>query len=131
MAWLLAVATAVSACFEASATSLLRFSGCALARAVSLGLRAGDGVLRLLLGSAQHPLCLLLRLGSVLVGLRLDVGAELLGVGLRIGAQLGDLVVRLGALRLCLIIGQLEDLADALADLLVRRLAAGPRGRQL
>ena len=90
-----------------------------------LGPGAGHRVLRLLLGGAQHPLGLALGLGPELVRLGLGLGALPVGVGLGVVAQLLDLFVRAVALRLGLVVGKLQDLANTLADLLVRRPAAG------
>ncbi len=106
---------------------LLGFGGRALAGVLGFFLGAGQRAVSLLLSRAEHALGLLLGLGPVLVGLGLGVGAELVRIGLGVGAELGDVVVSLGALRLRLVIGELEDLADPLADLLVRWLVSGAR----
>jgi hypothetical protein len=101
---------------------------------LGLGARRGDRSLRLILGGVQHPLRLLPRVGADPIGLPLSlgpeplrfplgVGADLVRFALGVGAEAGDLFLGLAPLGLRLILGELEDLADSLADLLVRRTA--------
>src|SRR4029077_1935559 len=70
-------------------------------------------VLRLLLRGGEHPLGLLARLGADPVGFLLGVLSLLV-----------ELVVCAAALGLGLVVGEFQDLADPLADLLVGGLAA-------
>ena len=84
-----------------------------VAQLLRLGTGAGDGVLRLLLGRGQHSLGLLAGLGAVPFRFLLGIVALLV-----------DLVLGAYPLRLGLVLGELEDLADPLADLLVGRLVA-------
>jgi hypothetical protein len=84
-----------------------------VAQLLRLGAGGRDGVFRLLLGRGQHPL-----------GLLAGFGAVPLGFLLRRVPLLVDLVLGPQALRFGLVLGQLEDLADPLADLLVDGLAA-------
>ncbi|MGH3169248.1 MAG: hypothetical protein ACRDN0_25630 [Trebonia sp.] len=63
---------------------------------------------------------MLLRRGQHALGLLACVGAYPLRLLLRVGTLLGDLVFGLALLRLRLVIGQLENLGDPLADLFVR-----------
>ena len=115
-AWALAWARAASAFFRVSLVSRSA-SVRAAVRVLSASVRDGrDGPLGLLLGGGQHPLGLLAR-----------VGPDPLGLLLRVGPLLGDVVIGLVLLRSRLIVRQLEDLGDPLADLLVR----GPAGERL
>ena len=83
-----------------------------LARHFRLFACRGDETLRLALRRGQHALGLFAGVGERGVGLALSVTAELRG-----------LLVRAGPLCSGLIFGELENLRDPLADLLVRRLA--------
>ena len=80
-------------------------------RLLRLGPRRRDRPLGLLLGRGQHPL-----------GLLAGLGAGLVRVLLGVVALPGDVFVGLGLLGPGLVVGQLEDLGDALADFLVRGL---------
>jgi hypothetical protein len=106
-AWALAWARAASAFFLVSLVSRSASGGGA--GLVGLLPRGRDGPLGLLLGGGQHPLGLLAR-----------IGADPLGLLLRVGPLLADIVVGLALLRPGLVVRQLEDLGDPLADLLVR-----------
>ena len=115
-AWDLAWARAASAFFRVSLVSRSA-SVRAAVRVLSASCRdGGNGPLGLLLGGGQHPLGLLAR-----------VGADPLRLLLSVGPLLGDIVVGLVLLRPGLVVRQLQDLGDPLADLLVR----GPTGERL
>ena len=92
-----------------------------VAHLVRLGPGSRYRVLRLFLRRRQHPLGLLARLGADPVGFLLGLFA-----------LLGDLILGTVALGLGLVVGELENLADPLADLLMGGLAAQalPRGGQ-
>ncbi len=115
-AWPLAWARAASAFFRVSLVSRSASVLGGGAGLVGLVPRGRDGPLGLLLGGGQHPLGLLARLGPDPLGLLLGVRP-----------LLGDIVVGLVLLRSGLVVRQLEDLGDPLADLLVR----GPAGERL
>ena len=115
LACALAVATRALGVLGRFADGALGLQPGRVAHLVRLGPGGGDGVLGLLLGGGQHPL-----------GLLAGLGADPVCFLLRILALLADLVLSPVALGLGLVVGELEDLADPLADLLVRGLAAQP-----
>ena len=122
LAWALAVASVFSASLVASLMARSVSSAGRVAHLVRFGPGGRDRVLRLLLRGGQHPLGLLARLGAEPVGFLLGVLA-----------LLADLVLGAAALGLGLVVGELQDLADPLADLLMGRLAgqALPRRGEL
>ena len=85
---------------------------------------AGDRLLRLGASGGDRPLGLFLGRGEHALGLLTCLGPDLLRLGLRVVALPGYLLVGLRLLGPGLVIGQLEDLGDALADFLVRGLGA-------
>ncbi|HEY6297714.1 MAG TPA: hypothetical protein VIX15_18815 [Streptosporangiaceae bacterium] len=91
---------------------------------ISLGAGGGHGLVRLGPGGRDRALGLFLSRGQHAFGLLARLGAGLVHFGLGIVALLGDVVVGLGLLGPGLVVGQLQDLRDALADLLMGGLGA-------
>ena len=113
LAWALALASALSDFFLASV--VVRSASVRAAVSVFSASARADVIARSACswGRGEHPL-----------GLLTGLGAGLLRVGLGVVALPGYLLVGLGLLGPGLVIGQFEDLGDALTDFLVRGLGA-------
>ena len=124
LAWDFALASALSDFFLASVV-VRSASVLAEVSVFSASFRArGDGLFRLGARGGDGPFGLFLGCGEHALGLLAGLGPDLLRLGLRVVALPGYLLVGLRLLGPGLVVGQLEDLRNALADFLVRGLGA-------